>query len=111
MFKTYIDNTVFYKKQEYYAQGWITSEKDRIDSIFDIYDECVSVVLVLQDGEYYAPGTTFDKVSFIESLIDHIDYDNHVEDLGDEEDETDEWTDPTPWTYNNGGDMEDDTHG
>lgn len=108
MFKTYIDNTVFYKKQEYYAQGWITSERERIDSIFDIYDECVSVVLVLHDSEYYAVGTSFDYESFIESLIDHIDYDNHVEDLGEEEDDTHQWFDHLP--YSNGGDLEDDTH-
>jgi hypothetical protein len=109
MFKTYIDNTVFHKKQEYYAQGWITSEKDRIDTIYDIYNEDVSVVLVLQEGEYYAVGTSFDKASFIESLIDHIDYENHVEDLGEEEDDTHQWIDNLP--YSNGGDLEDDTHG
>jgi hypothetical protein len=109
MYKTYIDNTVFYKKQEYYAQGWLISEKESIDTIYDIYDECVSVVLVLQEGEYYAVGTSFDKESFIESLILAIDYDNHVEDLGEGEDETHEWIDYLP--YNNGGDLEDDTHG
>ena len=113
MFKTYIDNTVFFKKQEYYAQGWILSEMERPESVMDIYDEKVSVVLVLQEGEYYAVGTTFDMESFFDSLLNHIDYTNHVEEIGEEgvdefDDSTFTWTDPTPW--NNGGDLEDDTH-
>lgn len=106
MFKTYIDNTVFYKKQEYYAQGWVLSEMERPESVMDIYDESVSVVLVLQDGEYYAPPPDFDMESFLSSLLNHIDYDNHVEDLGEGVDETGEYL-----PYNNGGDLEDDTHG
>ena len=109
MYKTYIDNTVYYKNKEYHAQGWITSEKECIDNIYDIYDEDVSVVLVLQEGEYYAVGTSFDKESFFESLINCIDHDNHVEDLGEEEDEPLGWIDYLP--YSNGGDLEDDTHG
>ena len=113
MFKTYIDNTVFFKKQEYYAQGWITSEMERPESVMDIYDEKVSVVLVLQEGEYYAVGTTFDMESFLDALLNHIDYNNHVEELGEEGVDEDgditlAWTDLT--TYNNGGDLEDDTH-
>ena len=113
MFKTYIDNTVFYKKQEYYAQGWFLSEMERPDSVMDIYDEKVSVVLVLQDGEYYATPHDFDMESFFDALLNHIDYTNHVEELGEEgvdefDDSTLTWTDPTPW--NNGGDLEDDTH-
>ena len=116
MFTTYIDNIVFYKKQEYYAQGWIISETERPESVMDIYDEKVSVVLVLQDGEYYAVGTTFDMESFFSALLDHIDYTNHVEELveevvdedGDWIDTICRWEDPTP--YNNGDDLEDDTH-
>ncbi len=120
MYKTYIDNTVFYKKQEYYAQGWILSEMERPESVMDIYDEKVSAVLVLQDGEYYATPPDFDMESFFDALINHLDYTNHVEELVeevvDEDGDTTHdwidsicwWTDPAPW--NNGDDLEDDTH-
>ena len=119
MYKTYIDNTVFYKNKEYYAQGWITSENALIDSIFDIYDEHVSVVEVV-DNEYYATGIGFDMESFMDSLILAIDHENHVEfedeDSSIEDDELGElkWHEDEKWSrapFNNGGDLEDDTHG
>ena len=116
MYKTYIDNTVFYKNKEYYAQGWITSESAIVDSIFDIYDEHVSVVEVV-DNEYYATGTGFDMESFMDSLILAIDHENHVE-FEDEDDDDGlgelKWHEDEKWSrapFNNGGDLEDDTHG
>lgn len=98
MFKTYIDNTVFYKKLEYYAEGWILSEMERPESVEDIYDAQVSADLVLPDGECRATPPDFHMESFFEALLYHIDYDNHVEDLGES------------LPYNNGGDLEEDTH-
>ena len=118
MYKTYIDNTVFYKNKEYYAQGWITSENALIDSIFDIYDEHVSVVEVVDD-EYYATGIDFDMASFMDSLILTIDHENHVE-AEDEDIVIDDGLGELKWyedekysryPFSNGGDLEDDTHG
>lgn len=99
MFKTYIDNTIFFRKMEYYAEGWILSEMERPESVEDIFDAQVSADLVLPDGECRATPPDFHMEAFFAALLKHIDYDNRVEYLGES------------FLYNNGGDLEGDTHG